>query len=250
VILLILPQIVLGGALIPLPSSISMLTSTRWAFESFMATTGPGSDVAADICWSLPGETRKLMTTQDKLDYGCRCMGPNIFDPESCNYPGVGAFYNPAVDAPPPVEPPPLGDAPPEPEIPDPPPEPQDQSDQVAMAQYFEDLQAYQEQVDQIQADYKVQVDAYQARANIYQSEVIAYQQALAEWQINRNAAIGAAEIVIEPFQTDFGWAFVDKEDADAFWSKITRTWLSQGAIILVLLAAILILIRRKDKVQ
>ena len=51
VILLVLPNIVLSGALVPLPNTVSAPASTRWAFEAFMAITGPGSDVAADICW-------------------------------------------------------------------------------------------------------------------------------------------------------------------------------------------------------
>jgi hypothetical protein len=177
-------------------------------------------------------------------------MGPNIFNPEMCSYPGVGQFYDPVIEQSAPVEPPPLGDPPPEPEIPDPPDEPEDQADQVAMAQYLEDLKVYQANVDQIQADYKAEVDAYQARADVYQNQVIAYQQDYAAWQISRNTAIGAAEAIITPMQRDYGWTFVDKNDTEAYWSKIIRTWTSQGIIILVLFVAILILIRRKDKVQ
>ena len=75
VIILMLPQIVLGGALIPIPGFVSAPTSTRWAFEALMGITGPGSDIAADICWALPPDVRSAMTIEDKLAYGCRCLG-------------------------------------------------------------------------------------------------------------------------------------------------------------------------------
>jgi hypothetical protein len=67
VIILMLPQIVLGGALIPIPGFVSAPTSTRWAFEALMGITGPGSDIAADICWALPPDVRGAMTIDDKL---------------------------------------------------------------------------------------------------------------------------------------------------------------------------------------
>jgi hypothetical protein len=142
-----------------------------------------------------------------------------------------------------------LGDPPPEPILPEPPEEPQDQSDNIATAQYLEDLKVYQAEVDSIQAEYKAKMDAYQARADLYQSEVIAYQQALAEWQIARNAAIGKAEGLIEPFQRDFGWVFINKDNAPAYWSRIITTWAAQVTITLVLFVAILFLMKRKDKI-
>jgi len=134
--------------------------------------------------------------------------------------------------------------------IPDPPPEPEYQSDNVATAQYLEDLKQYQAEVDQIQAAYQAEVEAYQAKADVYQSEVIAYQQDYAQWQITRNASIGKAEGMIEPFHRDFGWTFENKEELNAYWSRITKTWTSQSTIILILFIAILILIRRKDKAK
>ncbi len=78
VIILILPQIVLGGALIPIPTSISAPTSSRWAFEALTSITGPGSDVAADQCWALPEDVRASMTIDQKVENNCKCMGPNM----------------------------------------------------------------------------------------------------------------------------------------------------------------------------
>jgi hypothetical protein len=61
-ILLLVPQIVLSGALAPVPETISSVASTRWAFEGLIGIVGFGSDVAADPCWQLPKELRESMT--------------------------------------------------------------------------------------------------------------------------------------------------------------------------------------------
>ncbi|MGB7875091.1 MAG: FHA domain-containing protein [Anaerolineales bacterium] len=247
VIILMLPQIVLGGALIPLPSFVSAPTSTRWAFEALMSISGAGSDVAADICWELPSDVRKTMTLEDKLDYGCTCMGVKMLEQESCDYPGLGVFYNPAIVEPPPVEPDPLPEPPPEPVLPERPPEPADQSDSVAMADFFTALKAWEGQANQIQEDYKRQIEAYQAQSEVYKSEVITYQTELATWQIAQASAVTPAESVIEQFYINFDWIFVNKGDSAAYWAKIIKTWVIQSGIILILFVAILFLQKRKD---
>jgi hypothetical protein len=247
IIILMLPQIVLGGALIPLPDFVSAPTSTRWAFEALMGITGPGSDVAADICWSLPADVRQAMTLEDKEANGCRCMGLAMLNPESCNYPGLGEFYNPAVDQTPPVEPPPLGDPPPEPVIPERPVQPVDQSDTVAMADFFTKLQEWEAQATAIQEEYKRQIEDYQARSELYKSEIIAYQEALIKWQIGQASAVTPAESVVDTFHAGFGWSYVNKEDPVAYWAKITKTWLVQLFIIVLLFVVILYLQKRKD---
>jgi ABC transport system ATP-binding/permease protein len=247
VIILMLPQIVLGGALIPLPNFVSAPTSTRWAFEALMSISGAGSDVAADVCWALPPDVRASMTEDDKLNYGCRCMGLNMLNEESCNYPGLGQFYNPAIAEPPPDPPPPFGDPPPEPVLPERPLEPGDQSDSVAMADFFAALQVWEGQASQVQADYKRQIEAYQAQSEVYKSEVITYQTELASWQIAQASAVTPAESVVDQFYKNFPWIYVDKEDSVTYWAKITKTWLVQSVIILVLFVAILFLQKRKD---
>jgi len=247
VILLMLPQIVLGGALVPLPSFVSAPTSTRWAFEALMSITGPGSDIAADICWALPADVREAMTMEDKQANNCRCLGINTLKEDSCNFPGIGKYYNPAVDEPPPDPPVALGEPPPEPVIPERPEQPLDQSDNVAMAEFFQLLQQWETQATAIQEDYKKQIEAYQARSEVYKGEASAYGEAFGKWQAARGAAIVPAEVSVAAFYKNLSWTIVDKGDSAAYWSKITFTWLVQSVIILILFVAILFLQKRKD---
>jgi hypothetical protein len=247
VIILMLPQIVLGGALIPLPSFLSAPTSTHWAFEALMSISGAGSDVAADTCWALPPDVREAMTLEDKLKFGCRCMGVKMLEADSCNFPGLGSFYNQAIAEPPPVEPPPFGDPPPEPVLPERPIEPANQSDNIAMAEFFTAIKAWEVQASLIQEEYKQQIEAYQAQAEVYKSEVITYQTALAEWQIGQASAVTPAEAIVNQIYTNFDWIFVDKENTVIYWAKLTKTWLVQSAIIMILFVAILFLQKRKD---
>lgn len=249
VILLMLPQIVLGGALVPLPPAFNAMISTRWAFEGLMSISGAASDVAADVCWQLPEEIRKAMTLADKNAHNCRCMGVNVLNPNSCNYPGVGIFYHPAIDEPEPTAPPALGDPPAEPVLPERPIEPANQSDSIAMAEFFAQLKGWEENVNQIQTDYKRSVEAYQAQGEVFKAETIAYQEALANWQIARVSAVEPAEGLISQFYDDFGWTIVNKEDRSAYFVKIFSTWFAQALIILVLFGAILFLQKRKDVV-
>ena len=247
VILLILPQMILNGALIPVPQFVSAPTSTHWAFKGLMGLTGVTSDVAGDVCWSLPEDARKAMTTEDKAANNCQCMGVSILDPESCSFPGIGKFYNSAIDEPPPVEPAPLGDPPPEPVLPERPVQPEDQSDSVAMAEFFDDLEVWEAEVQEIQAGYKNEVDAYQSDADVFKAELISYQETLAKWNIARASAVEPAENTINQFREIIGWSFMDKEDASAFRYKIFETWFSMIVIISIFIAGILILQRVKD---
>jgi hypothetical protein len=249
VIILMLPQIVLAGALVPLPTSVSAPTSTRWAFEALMSITGTGSDVAKDICWALPPDVRKAMTLEDKTANGCNCLGRAMLKEENCNYPGLGEFYNPAIDQPPPVEPASLGEPPPEPVLPERPVQPADQSDNVAMADFFTKLQEWETQATAIQEDYKRQIEDYQVKSELYKSEIITYQEELIKWQIAQASAITPAEGIVNTFYTGIGWSFVDKENLPAYWAKIINTWLVQLGIISILFVAILYLQKRKDVV-
>lgn len=249
VILFMLPQIVLGGALVPLPPWVSAVTSTSWAFKSFLSITGPGSDIAGDICFKLPEEQRFAMTTEEKLANGCDCIGPNALDQDNCNFPGVGAFYNEAIDQPEPEAPPPPPDRPADPDLPPPPAEPEDQSDSVAVAEYLDALQQYQDEVNQIQSESEAAFASYEAELEVYQAKVAEYQQARIQWQLGREAAIQPVEGMINASERDFGWAFADKEDPLAYWGTILASWLAQGIIIGLLFVAILILQKRKDVV-
>jgi hypothetical protein len=247
VIMLMLPQIVLGGALVPLPTFVSAPTATRWAFEALMSITGPGSDLAADVCWKLPPDVRTAMTLEDKRKNGCNCMGLDMLKQDSCNFPGLGKFYNPAVDQPPPVEPTPLPPPPPEPVLPERPEQPVDQSDNVAMADYFQKLQEWETQVTALQNAYKQQIEAYQAASEVFKSEAITYQTGLAEWQVGQGSAVSPAEFAVGKYYNDLKWTIVNKNDPAAYFGKILKAWLVQLFIIVILFVAILFLQKRKD---
>lgn len=226
VIILMLPQIVLAGALIPVPSFVSAPFSTRWAFESLIAISGSGSDVAADVCWALPADVRNSMTLEDKLANNCKCLGINMLKQESCNHPGLGKFRIDLVDQPLPVAPTPL---PPEPVRPV---EPVDQSDNIAMAEFFAKLKAYE-----------VEVELYKLQVEQFQKEQIAYETANVELQV----AIAPAEAVVRTFVDGSGFAYVDKNDPLAYHTKVIKTWVVQFLIILILFTLILYLQKRKD---
>lgn len=254
-----------------------------------MGITGGGSDVAKDACWQLPPESR-VQLTLDYKNANCNCMGVNALNPDSCNFPGVGQFYTAAIDEPPPAEPgdpppeevdivailgePPAepGDPPQEPEFPPEPERPEDESDNVAMAQYFEEIEVYQEEVARIQdafqeeraayeeelAEYREETATYQQQAEElqreragelaeYQETVLEYQSARGLWEADRLSAIVPAESMIREFQQNFGWTFVNKENTNVYWRTIIGTWVAQSIIIGVLLVAILFVQKRKD---
>lgn len=246
-ILLIIPQIVLSGALAPVPSYASAPASTRWAFEGFIGITGIGSDIAADPCWQLAEDVRDAMTIDDKAARGCKCMGISVFDEESCRFPGIREYYLEEVDLDPPPEPAALRPKPAEPVIPPAPEKPENEQDQVAMTQFMNALGAYQEDVNQIQELYKGEMSIYEAEADIYQAEMESYQKDYTAWEVARTSAVGGAEGLIESITDEFGWAWVNKEDPLDFWPWMITAWVSQLTIISLFIVLIVILIKRKD---
>jgi len=246
-ILFVIPLIVLSGSLAPVPPQINQFASTRWSFQSLMGIMGAGSDIAADPCWSLEEDIREGMTLEDKDSFDCRCMGTNIFEPESCNFPGAGDFYVPEIDMDPPVEPEGLPPKPQEPVIPDAPDPPEDSYDQVANAQYLNELGAYQETVRDIQDDYRNQMYLYEAVVNVYQNEMIQYQEDLAHYNIARVAAVKGAESVMETITDKYGWTWVNKHDSDVYSQWLAQAWLAQVVIVGAYYLIILFLVKRKD---
>jgi len=246
-ILLLVPQIVLSGALAPVPQTISSIASTRWAFQGLIGITGIGSDVAADTCWDLPEDLRDSMTLDDKAAMGCRCMGTAIFKPGSCNFPGVGKYYVPEVDKPAVLKPADLPPKPADPVIPTAPAAPADQNDQVEMVKYLNALQAYQDEVTLIQNDYKAQMELYESQAEVYQAAMEEYQKDVLTYETARNSAVERAEGVINSVIEEFGWGFVNKDDSPGYRSFLTMVWGGQGVLIVLYIAIILFFIKRKD---
>jgi ABC-type multidrug transport system ATPase subunit/pSer/pThr/pTyr-binding forkhead associated (FHA) protein len=248
-ILLVIPQIVLSGILAPVPENISAVATTRWSFEGLIGVTGYGSDVAADPCWGLSEELRDAMTLEDKATNGCRCMGLAVFEPGSCNFPGLGQYIVPELSQVAPVEPAALPPKPAEPVIPPAPDPPADQNDQVAMVQYLNALQSYQDEVALIQEQYKSAMGLYEAQAELYQAEMESYATERLEYESARNGAVERAEGVIESVREEFGWAWVDKSKPDVFYPWLYTAWGAQIIISAVYFVIILFLIKRKDNV-
>lgn len=246
-IMLIVPLIVLSGALAPVPPAISQVASTRWAFEGLLGIVGVGSDVAADPCWHLDEELRDAMTLDDKAYHQCKCMGVQIFDPQSCNFPGVGDYYVAAIDEQPPAEPTPLPDPPPEPDLPPAPEPPEDKYDQVQMVQYLNALSAYQDTAKAIQENYRNEMDLYQVMADVYKSQMSAYLEDLAIYNILRVSAVRGGEGIIDSVTDKYGWAWVDKDTPEIYRPWLFKVWFSQVEIMIAYFGIILFLIKRKD---
>ena len=163
----------------------------------------------------------------------------------------MAGFLPPAITAavPPaaPTEPPPLPPEPPEPVIPDAPPPPDDNFDQVKMAQYLNALSSYQNQVKDIQDSYKNQMNLYRAQSDVYQGEMTKYQEDLAVYNISRVSAVKAAEGIIDAVTAQYGWAWVDKDNPSIYYPWLFKSWFAQVEISTVYFALILYLIKRKD---
>jgi ABC transport system ATP-binding/permease protein len=245
-ILFLIPQILLSGAMVPLPSATTSVASSRWAFQAIMAITGAGSDVARDACWELPEEEQKLMTTAFKNEF-CNCMGTNTVRQESCHFPGVGAHYEEAIDRQDPEKPVLQAEEPASFVLPPEPERPADANDPVAMQQYLQALLAYNDTVGQMRQVYEGELATYRIEQELHQVRLGAYQADLAELELLRAAAAGSAEARIRFFYDDFGWTFVDKSDDSAYYGTLLRTWAAQLTIILVLFTGTIILQKRRD---
>jgi len=103
-VLFIIPQMVLSGAIMPVPTPVRAVASSSWAFQGIVAISGAGSDVARDSCWALPADERDNLTLDEK-NSDCICMGDNALREDSCNFPGLGSYYDEAIDTADPLKP-------------------------------------------------------------------------------------------------------------------------------------------------
>jgi hypothetical protein len=151
------------------------------------------------------------------------------------------------IDQTTPVEPAALGPEPTEPVIPPAPEPPADQNDQVAMVQYMNALQSYQDDVKLIQDQFRSQMDIYRSQANLYTAQMEEYQTARISFDAARSTAVNSAEALIKACIDQMGWAFVDIRDTNTLFTWVTETWTAQLIIIGVYFILILVFIKRKD---
>jgi len=250
IIVMLLPQIILGGAIIPLPGArqiVSMPTTTRWTYEALLDITRFGSDISGDACWNLPAGDRSELTESQKEFLGCPCMGPSILDRDSCDFPGLGSFHQNTVDQPRPDQPTLGVEAPPELELPSPPGKPADLADDQAVVAYFQKLETYQGDLVRYEETFRQQMEAYRVSSDNYQHQMQDYSARVSSWESTRREAMGRAEGLISGIYDDFGWGFASSTDqVPNNWLIMTR-WIAQAAIGLVALCGILIVQKLRD---
>jgi ABC-type multidrug transport system ATPase subunit len=246
-ILFIVPLIVLSGGIAPISPPLSQFASSHWTLQGLLGIVGMGSDVAADPCWHLDQALRDGMTLDDKTYFQCRCMGAQVFNQSSCNFPGTGDYYVAALDEQPPSEPAPLSPPPPEPTIPPAPTPPQDINNQVQMVEFLSALSAYQERVQIIQENYRNEISLYKAMSDIYAGQMTKYQNDLARYDIQRVSAVKVAEGTIGSMKQLYDWAWVNKNDPKTYGHWLFQVWIAQVVIGTAYLGIILFLIKRKD---
>jgi hypothetical protein len=116
------------------------------------------------------------------------------------------------------------------------------------MVKYLNALQAYQDEVTIIQEDYRGQMALYESQAAVYQAEMEQYQKDVLKYETARNSAVQRAEGIIGGVNEEFGWGFVAKDDPVKFRQFLISVWGGQGVLIVIYIAIILFLIKRKDK--
>jgi energy-converting hydrogenase Eha subunit F len=145
----------------------------RYAFESLVAASGYGSDVAQDsACWALPAAQRLSLTPAKKQN--CTCMGDNVL--QRCNFPGVRTVVTSLIDQPEPVQP-----------TPD---EGVNQLPVQPLLRPGETLQQFSDEVNQ----YTLKLETYQGIVGSYLSSLQQYLEAATNWQRLQSYAIGNAE--------------------------------------------------------
>jgi hypothetical protein len=258
VIVVLVPQFLFAGALLPLDlipggEQISVIASTRWSFEALVNTTGFGTIMVDDPCWddrpqktegSTEGwEAMLKKSDAEKQAAGCLCMGSAIFE-RCAEFPGIlnEEFYDEparqalAMTVPlEPVKPTALPSPTPYPS-PTPLPTP---GDPASLGAYTDDSRDQgteyqdrrQEQGDEYQAQREAQGDAYA-------DAMKAYGDAKEDWTRNREQAIKGAEGLLKA---------VYKGNFRSFKGVVVTRWAAMCAIMAVLLGMIVFFQKRKD---
>jgi hypothetical protein len=165
----------------------------------------------------------------------------------SCNFPGLGKFYNVAVDEPDPAKPVEPGPQPKEPVLPPAPEQPADLNNVQLLQKYLADLAAYNDQVSVLQAQYKQDIADWQKQQENYKTQIEDYQKAFSDLEIKRVIATGSAESSIKLYKDQFGWTFVNKDDRAGYLRTMYITWGAQVIIIVLLFIVTVILQRRRE---
>ena len=247
-IMFIIPQMVLSGAMVPLPVAIRAPASSSWAFQGIVGISGAGSDVARDSCWDLTKAERDDLTLDEK-NKQCNCMGENAVRENSCIFPGLGDYYDAAIDEPDPAKPVEPGPKPEEPTLPAEPAQPADPNNLQDLQLYLQQLTTYNDEVSKLQNEYKDRVNAWQQEQEDYKSNIETYQTDLTDLEVSRAIAVGSAESTIERYKDDYGWTFVNKNDRSAYIKRILTTWGAQLVIILVLFIGTIYMQKQRDVV-
>jgi hypothetical protein len=243
-IVVIVLQLVFGG-IIPnrergpvidkVSVALSSSTTTKWAFESLVTLSGIGKCVAADPCWNLSDDQRKQLTEEYKTE-NCTCMGPQLF--QSCCFPGIRKYYDPAIDEIEPRKPvKPLypGDSPIQPNVPE-------RSNYKSIREWNDAYQKYLDTVrgwDENLESYSKKTKSYQDQIKKYEKDIDAYTKDYKQWQGNRSEAIGKAEGLISTMKQNYGQSF--NVDVARHWGILT-------GIIIILFLALLAIQKLKDQ--
>jgi hypothetical protein len=241
-----IPQMVLSGALVSLPITAEAPASSHWAFQAFVGLSGAGSDVARDSCWALTEAERDDLTLDEK-NRDCICMGENALHEDSCGFPGLGKYYDEAIDQRDPLKPVEPGPKPEEPVLPQKPADPQNPNTIVDLQTYLGALNQYNEDVSKLQDGYKEKINSWQDDQENYKDQIETYQTDLTELEVKRALAVGSAEATIQRYKDDYGWTFLDKQDRGKYLNTIFKTWIAQLIIILVVFTGTVIMQKRRD---
>jgi hypothetical protein len=247
-IMFIIPQMVLSGAMMPFPAPTRAPASSSWAFQAIIGISGTGSDVDGDACWNLTEEQQDALTLEEKNEQ-CDCMGENALRQDHCSFPGLGEYYDAAIDQADPVKPVEPGPQPTEPVLPPEPAQPEAPTDLVQMQDYLNALTAYNEEASRLQDQYKSEIDAWQEEQENYKDELEAYQEELTELEVKRAISIGSAEASIKRYKEDFGWTFMNKDARKEYLGTIYSTWAAQILIITVIFLGTIYMQKRRDVV-
>ncbi len=174
-------------------------------------------------------------------------MGENALHQSSCNFPGLGEYYDKAIDEPDPIKPAEPGPQPKEPTFPPAPEKPADVNNVLLLQKYLADLDTYNKDVDEIRTKYQEDIDTWKAEQDSYKTDIETYQKDLTELKVKRAIAVGSAEATIRRYKDDYGWTFINKNDRENYLNTLYTTWGAQSIIILILFVGTVILQKRHE---